>query len=277
MPEHYVPPVIFILSGGVGSSGEQLVNTVLAQFPDNSVETRTVGNIRTPEQVTRALIQAKNTSALVVHTLVDEKLSRQVAEEARAMGIQAVDLMGPLIGWVSNVLKMEPLQQPGKYRQLHREYYDRVAAIDFILAHDDGKNPDGWPQAEIIIAGVSRSGKTPLSVYLAVLGWKVANIPLVPEIPVPQGLYGLDPTRVIGLTIDPEQLLVYRRQRQARLGVSEPSVYTDLESIREELQHAKKVFRQCQFEVINTTDKTVEQIADEILRKRAGQAVSGSL
>ncbi len=277
MPEPSVPPTIFILSGGVGSSGEQLVNTVLAQFPDNSMQTHTVGNIRHSEQVSRAMLQAKRANALVVHTLVDASLRRQVAEETEAIGVRAIDLMGPLIDWVSQALEMEPLQQPGKYRQLHREYYDRVAAIDFIMAHDDGKNPDGWPQAEMVLVGVSRSGKTPLSVYLAVLGWKVANIPLVPEIPVPEALFRLDPARVIGLTIDPEQLLVYRRQRQARLGVSEPSVYTDLDSIREELQHAKKVFRQGGFDIINTTDKTIEQIADEIIRKRAGQTSSSSL
>ncbi len=276
MPKTSKPPTIFILSGGVGSSGEQLVNTVLAQFPDNSVQTNTVGNIRQPEQVSRALTQARKANALVIHTLVDDRLRRQLVEETEAMGIATIDLMGPLIGWISEALEMEPLHEPGKYRQLHREYYDRIAAIDFIMAHDDGKNPDGWPQAEMVLVGVSRSGKTPLSVYLAVLGWKVANIPLVPEIPGPEALFELDPSRVIGLTIDPEQLLVYRRQRQARLGVSEPSVYTDLDSIREELQHARKVLRQGHFEIINTTDKTIEQIADEIIRKRAGQASSGS-
>jgi [pyruvate, water dikinase]-phosphate phosphotransferase / [pyruvate, water dikinase] kinase len=269
-------PIIFILSGGVGSSAQQVVNTALAQFPDNSVQTVTVGNIRQPSQVSDALLRAKNMNALVVHTLVDDRLRRQVAEEAEALGIQAVDMMGPVINWISASLKTEPLQQPGKYRQLHREYFDRVAAIDFTIEHDDGKNPDGWPQAEIILAGVSRCGKTPLSVYLAVLGWKVANIPLIPGIPVREGLFKLDPLQVIGLTIDPEQLLVYRRQRQARLGVGESSDYTDPESIREELRNAKRIFRQGQFHIINTTDKTIEQIADEIIRKRAGRTAWGS-
>ena len=156
MPEHYVPPVIFILSGGVGSSGEQLVNTVLAQFPDNSVETRTVGNIRTPEQVTRALIQAKRTSALVVHTLVDEKLSRQVAEEARAMGIRGSRSDGTVDRLGVNVLEMEPLQQPGKYRQLHREYYDRVAAIDL-----------SWPTMMVKTLTAGRRRRSSLSAYRA--------------------------------------------------------------------------------------------------------------
>lgn len=269
-------PTIFILSGGVGASGQQLVNTLLAQFPENSVRAFTVGNIREPAQISVALLQAKKSNALVVYTFVDAKLREQAARETKALSLQAVDLMGPVIEWISGALEMEPLEQPGKYRQLHREYYDRVAAIDYTIGHDDGKNPDGWPQAEIVLVGVSRCGKTPLSVYLAVLGWKVANIPLVPEIPVQDILFQLDRQRVIGLTIDPDQLLVYRRQRQARLGVRESSAYTDPDAIREELLYAKRVFRQGRFDILNTTDKTIEQIADEIIRRRAGQASSGN-
>jgi regulator of PEP synthase PpsR (kinase-PPPase family) len=173
--------------------------------------------------------------------------------------------------WLTNTLGQKPLEQPGKYRQLHRDYYDRVAAIDYTLNHDDGKNPEGWSQAEIMLVGVSRSGKTPLSVYLAVLGWKVANYPLVPQLQVPQSLFDLDPTRVVGLTIAPEQLLMFRRQRQARLGIKETSTYTDLEAIQEEMQHARRIFRQGHFHIINMTDKTIEQGADEIIRLLAGQ------
>lgn len=270
------PPKIFILSGGVGASGEQLVNTVLAQFPGSVVHTRTIGNIRNPEQMSLLLREASAAGALVLHTFVDAQMRQQLEEEARRLGVQTIDLMGPLIGWLATALHQTPLQQPGKYRQLHREYYDRVAAIEYSLAHDDGKRPEGWPQAEIMLVGVSRSGKTPLSLYLAVLGWKVANYPLVPEIPVPQALFDLAPHQVIGLTVDPEQLLVYRRQRQARLGVGESSTYTDLEHIQEEINWAKKVFRQGGFDVINMTDKTIEQSADEIIRKRAGQSAGSS-
>ncbi len=267
-------PTIFILSGGVGVSGEQLVNTVLAQFPGNNVLVEIIGNVRSSEQVSLALAQASKVGGLVLYTLVDSHLNSQLVEEAQALGVQTIDLMGSLIGWLSSTLKQQPLQQPGMYRQLHRDYYDRVAAIDYTLGHDDGKSPEGWSQAEIMLVGVSRSGKTPLSVYLAVLGWKVANYPVVPDLPVPDDLFALDPSRVIGLTIDPEQLLVYRRQRQARLGVREPSVYTDLDAIREELMQAKKIFRQGGFTIINTTDRTIEQSADEIIRIRAGQSIS---
>ncbi len=270
------PPVVFILSGGVGASAVQLLNTVLAQFPEASVSAQTIGNIRHPEQIDRALAQVQQAGGLILHTFVEDHLRIYLEEAARAKGIQAIDLMGPLIGWLSATLGQQPMQQPGRYRQLHREYFDRVAALEYSLAHDDGKSPEGWPQADVILVGVSRSGKTPLAVYLAILGWKVANYPVVPELPVPPALFELDPTRVIGLTIDPEQLLVYRRQRQARLGVSEASAYTELDAIRDELQLAKRIFRQGGFDIMNVTDKTIEQTADEIIRKLTSRPANSS-
>jgi regulator of PEP synthase PpsR (kinase-PPPase family) len=271
---HSSSPTIFIISGGVGASGEHLVYTVLAQFPGNNVRIITIGNVTKSEQVSDALKRANDVGGLVTYTLVDARLRNQLLAEAQGMGIPAIDLMGPLIGWLSIALNQEPLESPGKYRELHREYFDRVAAIEYTLTHDDGKHREGWSQAEIVLVGISRSGKTPLSVYLAVLGWKVANIPLVPQIPVPEELFALEPNRVIGLTIDPEQLLVFRRQRQSRLGIKESSTYTDLETIEEEIQAAKKVYRRGNFQIVNMTDKTIEQGADEIIRKLAGQTSS---
>ena len=265
-------PTIFLLSGGIGASAEQLVQTVLAQFPDNNLQIQIVGNVRQAGQITLALQQAKAVNGLVVFTLVDTRLSRQLLSEAQQMGVETMDLMGPLIDWIGAALGKEPLQEPGKYRQAHRVHLERIIAIEYTLSHDDGKNPEGWPQAELVLVGVSRVGKTPLSIFLAVLGWKVANVPLVPELPVPPALFDLDPRRVIGLTVDPEQLLVYRRQRQMRLGVSQTSDYTDLESIQQEIQHSRQVFRRGNFHIINMSDKTIEQGADEIIRKLSDQA-----
>ncbi len=268
------PVTIFILSGGVGASGEQLAYTVLAQFPDSDVHVVTIGNIRQESQVTDALEKACAAGGVVLHTLVDASLRAQLAAQAQVMGISAIDLMGPLIDWLAVRLDRAPLQEPGKYRQVHHQYFDRVAAIDYALKHDDGKHPEGWSHAEILVTGVSRTGKTPLSVYLAVLGWKVANYPLVPQIPTPDELFALDPRRVVGLIIDPEQLLVYRRQRQARLGVANASDYTNLDYIKEELRTARAIFRRGGFHILNMTDKTIEQGADEIMRIFASQGIA---
>lgn len=259
-------PTIFVVSGGSGASGEQLVHTLLAQYPGNTVQVTTVGNVRHPEQITEMLSQAQKTGALVVHTLVDPPLHEHLLRESQRLQIRAVDLMGPIMEWVTEKLGVAPRAQPGLYRQLHLAYFERVAAIDFTMAHDDGKNPEGWPQAKAVLVGVSRVGKTPLSVYLAVLGWKVANVPLIPQIPVPESLFSLDPQRVIGLMVEPDRLLEYRTRRQKLLGAPGASAYSDPHAINEEVEEALNIFRRGRFKIVDMTDKTIEQGADEIIR-----------
>jgi [pyruvate, water dikinase]-phosphate phosphotransferase / [pyruvate, water dikinase] kinase len=262
-------PTIYIVSGGVGASGEQMVYTALAQFPEDIVRVKTIGNVREPEQVTDFLKQAQKSDSVIVHTLIDPQLRGYLLDEAQKMEMPAFDLMGPIIEWVSQKVGREPFGQPGLYRQLHRDYFDRVSAIDFTLSHDDGKNPDGWPKAEAVLVGVSRVGKTPLSIYLAVLGWKVANYPFVQQIPVPEKLFTLDPKRVFGLTIEPGQLLQYRQQRQRQLGAPGITAYVEPQAVYEEVQEALKVFRRGKFTIIDMTDKTIELGADEIIRHLA--------
>jgi regulator of PEP synthase PpsR (kinase-PPPase family) len=260
------PPPIYIVSGGVGASGEQLVQTALAQFPDHRVLVIVVGNVRQVEQIESVVARAKDSGGTIVHTLVNASLRSHLVGRAQAAGVQTIDLMGPLLRRMAEVLGREPLGHPGLYRQLHRDYFDRVAAIEFTMAHDDGKKPEGWRSAEIVLVGVSRTGKTPLSLYLSVLGWKVANAPLVPNLPLPPELFQLDPHRVVGLTIESGQLLLHRQQRQIRLGAPGLSAYVDPNGIYEEIQNAKQVFRRGGFSVIDVTDKPIETCADEIIR-----------
>jgi len=260
-------PTIFIISGGIGSSGEHLVDTVLAQYPDSNVKVTVVGSVRQAGQVLDTLAQAQSVGALVVHTLVDKPLRDLLLQQAQNLGVATVDLTGSLIDWLTSALGQQPVSLPGLYRQIHSQYFERVAAIDYTMAHDDGKNPEGWPQADVVLVGVSRVGKTPLSLYLAVLGWKVANYPLVPQIPVPEALFDLDPNRVFGITISFDQLVIHRLRRQAHLGTVGPSAYVDPETVEEELREAKRIFRRGGFQVIDMTDKPIELGADEVQRR----------
>jgi len=268
MADQQFTPRIYIISGGIGASAQQLVHTVLAQFPEDAVQITTLGNVRQPEQIAVVLRQAQCDGCLVVHTLIEPELRNFTVEEAARLGVEAIDLMGPLAGWVTRKIGAPPLGVPGLYRQLHREYFDRVSAIDFAIAHDDGKNPQDWPQAEAVLVGVSRVGKTPLSLYLAVLGLKVANYPYTPPIPFPEALFKLNARRVIGLTIEPGQLIQYRQRRQSQLGTPPgESEYVNPQAVFEEIEEAEKTFRRNRFTVIDMTDKTIEMGADEIIRK----------
>ncbi len=259
-------PPILVVSGGVGASGKQVMHTLLAQFPEVQVPVITHGNTRTLEQIGEVVAEAKESGGLIVYTLIDSPLRNQLAEKARAEGVEAVDLMGDLIHWVTDRYGQEPLGVPGLYRQLHKDYFERVDAIEFSMQHDDGKDPSGWGQADIILVGVSRTGKTPISLYLSVLGWKVANIPLIPEIPTPGGLSQLDPKRVIGLTIEPGQLLLHRQHRQSSLGAPGESGYAAPAVVYEEIKQSRRLFRQAGYATINVTDKPIETCADEIIR-----------
>ena len=257
---------ILIVSGGAGASGEQVVHTVLAQFPHSRVQVAKIPNIRFVEQVDEVISRAQASGATVVHTLVDENLRAYLLQQAAAQKVIAIDLMGTLIDRLEDMLEQKPAGQPGLYRQLNKAYFDRVAAIEYTMAHDDGKSPDTWNQAEIVLAGVSRAGKTPLSLYLSVLGWKVANVPLVPGLELARQFSELDPQRVFGLQVEAGQLLAFRQQRQQRLGVSGPSDYVDPEKVLEELDYAKKIFKRGGFTVIDVTDKPIESCADEVIR-----------
>jgi regulator of PEP synthase PpsR (kinase-PPPase family) len=260
------PPSIYIFSGGVGASGEQLVNTVLAQFPDNQIELIVKSNLRQPEQIEKALAEVQETGGLVVHTMVSTTLQQQLIQRAQEKNIPAIDLMGDLVAYLSKTLGEEPAGKPGLYRQLHKDYFERVAAIDFALAHDDGKNPEGWEQADVLLVGVSRVGKTPTSMYLSVLGWKAANYPFVAGIAVPEELFQIDNRRVVGLTIDPAHLITHREQRQRRLGTTGKSAYTDPAAVYEELETAANLFKQGNFSTIDVTAKPIETTADEIIQ-----------
>lgn len=260
------PISIYIISGGAGASGEQLVHTVLAQFPENNVLVITVAHVRRPEQIETIIPRVVAGNGIIVHTMIDIHLRARLQQLAEAHNIVSIDLMGDLMTYLANELGLEPVEKPGLYRQLHQDYFERVSAIDFTMAHDDGKNPKGWPQAEIVLTGVSRVGKTPLSMYLAVLGWKVANVPLVMDIEPPAELYNLNAGRVIGLTIDPAKLFTHRQQRQKRLGTVGASAYADPVKLFEEVDAAAKIFKRGGFSVIDVTDKPIETSADDVIK-----------
>jgi regulator of PEP synthase PpsR (kinase-PPPase family) len=259
------PIPIYVLSGGTGASGEQLLRTVLAQFPDNQVSVRIVAHVRQREQIEQAIAEAARHQGTVVHTLVDPELRQTLIDLAQTYDVAEIDLMGSLLTHLSDRLGREPIAHPGLYRRLRQAYFDRVAAIEFTLTHDDGQRPEGWADADAVLVGPSRVGKTPLSMYLAVLGWRIANVPLVPQLDPPHRLAELDRQRVFGLSIEPGQLLFYRKQRQGRMGAGGLGAYTDATKIYQEIEAARAFYRRSGFTVLDVTDKPIEATADTVI------------
>jgi len=255
------------MSGGVGSSGEQIVRTVLAQFPQAGVVIEVHPKVFTKEQVQQIITQALVDGAIVAHTFVDPRLRQAVECSAQDLGVVTIDLVGSLMDYMAERLGQEPLGKPGLYRQLYRSYFDRISAMDYTLDHDDGKNPRGWEDAEIILLGASRVGKTPISLYLSVLGWKAANIPLVAGIQPNSALFELDNRRMVGLTIAPGELIEHRKHRQNALGVgSSKSDYTNPKKVFEEVETIERLLKRNRISIIDISGKPIETSADEILR-----------
>lgn len=224
-----------------------------------------IGGVRRIEQLEEAVKQAAVNSGTIVHTLVDVDMRRTLIRMARDRNVPAIDLMGQVLSRLATVLGQEPAGQPGLYRQMHQAYLERIEAIEFTVAHDDGRNPGDWDQAEIVLLGVSRVGKTPLSMYLSILGWKVVNVPLLKDVLPPPELFNLDRRRVVGLTIEPGQLISHREQRQQRLGAPGQSAYTNPTELYEEVEAARRLYRRNGFAIVDVTDKPIEESGDEII------------
>ena len=257
--------MIYIASCGEGINGYLLVQSILVQFPNNAISVVKAPHIRTEAHVDDLIEKVKDTESLVVHTIVNSDLRQYITRKGIDTGIVTIDLMGPVISKIEAFLNKKPLEQPGLYRKIHQVNLTQVSAIEFALAQDDGVNPDNLPNAEIILVGLSRAGKTPLSMYMSVLGWKVANVPFVPNIPMPKELDHIDRRRIIALDINPDQLFAHRKIRHESLGITEVTSYSLKKDIVEEIKIARKYFISKGYSMIEVSNKPIETSAEEII------------
>ncbi len=256
---------IFAVSDATGTTAEGVVRAALTQFDESKTAITRYGGIRTSEQIRQIVTEAEESGGFIVHTLVSEKLRRLMLNEGRSANVVTIDLMGPLLARLTEFLAIPPRSEPGLFHPFDSAYLQRIDAIDFTVRHDDGQNISDLDQAEIVIVGVSRTSKTPLSIYLAYRGWKVANVPLVLNVNPPEELFNLPKRRVVGLIVKPERLADLRQARIEYLGTRWQG-YADLEYIRKEVAFAYHVFeRRRDWPLVDVTAKPVEEAAVEVV------------
>lgn len=256
---------ILAVSDATGATAELVVRAALAQFPMAEVEFRRFPNVRTVADVRRAIEAAQSSGGIVVHTLVSEKLRQEVSREGRRREVITIDVMGSVLRCLTDLLAAQPLIQPGLFRRKEGEGLQRIEAIEYAVKHDDGEDPFGLDRADIILVGVSRTSKTPLSFYLAGKGWRVANIPVILNLPLPGPLMKIDQSHVVGLIIDGERLVELRRGRLEHPNAPLNGAYADVEHVRSELRYSRVLFRKAGWPVVDMTSRSIEEAATEIL------------
>ncbi|QSV46929.1 pyruvate, water dikinase regulatory protein [Geobacter benzoatilyticus] len=259
---------IYLFSDATGETVERVLRAALSQFRDVEARVHRMSKIRTREDILSALEEVLKEPGIVVYTLVDTELAQLLRDEAEAHGLDSLDLISSLLFKLSDFFGVAPQNEPGLLYQLNSEYHKRVEAVDFTVNHDDGQDPRGLSKADFVLVGVSRSSKTPLSMYLAHKGYRVANVPLVKGIDPPAELFRVDQNKVVGLLIDAHRLLEIRSARLKNLGQMPRGTYADFEKIEEELNYCRRLYRRNpQWLVIDVTKKSVEESAAEIIQK----------
>lgn len=260
---------VYLLSDATGETVERMTRAALSQFRNVEIRLHRFSGLRTTEEIDRAVEVAVRQPGVVIHTLVNPEHSQYLRELVDGCGLDSVDLMTPLLYKLSDNFGIQPQKEPGLMYQLDSEYYRRMEAVNFTVKHDDGQEPRNLTKADIVLVGVSRTSKTPLSMYLAHKGYKVANIPLVKGIDPPAELFQVKPERVVALYIEPKRLVELRSARLKNLMQSPRSSYADYEKVVDELDHCRRFYRSHPgWLLIDVTHKSVEESAAEILRKR---------
>lgn len=261
---------IYVISDATGETAETVTLAALSQFKKKDIIISRIGNVRTDDHIRSIIKEVVEVRGLIVYTLVSERLRRVLREEAHRYQILTIDIIGPLLEILSSYLGKSPQAKPGLLHKIDDLYFRRIEAIDFTVKHDDGQNLRTMVEADIVLLGVSRTTKTPLSIYLAKEGWKIANVPVVLDIPLPQELFFMDQRKIVGLIIDPEKLANIRKARLRHLG-QEFSQYADMDYIAQELDYSKNLFRKNRWPMINVTNRAVEEVAGDILSITVGK------
>jgi hypothetical protein len=257
--------MIYALSDSIGETAELVARATAAQFDAGMFEIIRIPYINSAEKIEEVLKQAAEHSSIVCHTMVSSDLREALLAQAQSYGVLTVDIMGPMINAVQSVSGLIPKLKPGLIHKLDQEYFKRVEAVEFAVKYDDGKNTWGLLKADIVLTGVSRTSKTPLSMYLAHKRLKVANVPLVPEVPPPDELFEVPRGRVVGLVIDPFKLNSIRTERLKVMGLACDGSYANPARIIEEMEYARVIMRKLGCPIIDVSNKAIEETANKIL------------
>ncbi len=258
-------PIVYVVSDSVGETAELVAKASISQFNNSHFEIQRIPYIEDKQTLKDAVLQAKEKGALIGFTLVKRDFRQYLLDVANEHDVPAIDIIGPMIDEMEKLYKTEPKLEPGLVHKLDEDYFKRVEAIEFAVKYDDGRDPRGILKADIVLIGVSRTSKTPLSQYLAHKRLKVANVPIVPEVDPPEELFTVDPAKCIGLEITAEKLNDIRRERLKALGLDDQATYANMKRIEQELNHFEQVVDRINCKVIDVSNKAVEETANTIL------------
>ncbi|WP_438446238.1 pyruvate, water dikinase regulatory protein [Gorillibacterium sp. sgz5001074] len=258
---------VYVVSDSAGETGEAVVKAAIVQFLPATVDIRRSPFIHDREGIDQVVESALASGGVIVFTLVIPELRDYLLEKALSCQVICIDLLGPIISSLEKALNQQARHEPGMIHKLDEGYFRKVEAVEFAVKYDDGRDPNGVLKADIILTGVSRTSKTPLSMYLAHKSYKVANVPLVPELVPPKELFTVNKSKIIGLTINPDKLNEIRVERLKALGLAENANYAKVQRIREELAYAESVMKKLGCVVIDVSSKAVEETASLIMER----------
>ncbi|MCF4166828.1 kinase/pyrophosphorylase [Zavarzinia compransoris] len=256
---------LYLISDATGETLSSVAKAAMSQFPDVAAMLHVSFMVRTRNQIERALDMASSTGGIILYTLVNTDLRLAVDEGALARQVPVINVLDPVIQSLATYLGTPASALPGRQHALDAEYFRRIEAMNYTLAHDDGQNPQGLHEADVILVGVSRTSKTPTAVYLANRGIKAANIPVVPGVPLPPELFQATEPLVVGLTTAPDRLVQIRRHRMILLGQNSDTDYVDIDAIGQELTDARRLFVKHGWPVIDVSRRSIEETSAAIL------------
>jgi regulator of PEP synthase PpsR (kinase-PPPase family) len=256
---------LHLLSDSTGETLEMIAKAALAQFDDAEVIRHFWPMVRSQQHLDRIMAEISANPGLVLFTLVDGEMRVRVETKCAALGLPVVAALDAVNEALEGLLGQRAKARPGRQHAMDAAYFARVEAIQFTIAHDDGVNWENWEAADIVLAGVSRSSKTPTSIYLANRGYKTANIPIVVESPPPSALFALRRPLVVGLTTATERLVQVRRNRLLSIGQAPETAYVDAEHVAKEVQYARRMFADNGWPVIDVSRRSIEETAAAVI------------
>ena len=259
---------IYLISDSTGETLERIFLAIKAQFKNFNYKTHYYSFTRTENQISKILeTSEKNNNSIVLYTIVDNKLAKHLSDECNTKNIPCFGILGDLIISFSKLLDQKALNVPSRQHIMDDEYYKKIEAIQFTMNHDDGNSTEDIEKSDIILLGVSRTSKTPTSIYLANKGMKISNIPLVNENSVPD-ILKKNPQKkcIVGLTAEPERLVDLRKNRMQSIKDNESTEYTNLDIVQKEIEDARKLFQKYKWPSIDVTRKSVEETAASVLK-----------